>query len=214
VTAPPQDRNASESFTRPRVEGDREQEILDGTLEVLVDVGYDRLTFDAVAAHVRASKATLYRRWNTKVDLVVSAVQANVAMTTAEEIADTGSLRADLMAMFAREDDLPIRIAEIIAAVMPAMHRDPDLTNAVKERIIGPKTEALKTMIERAQRNGEVGPDADIDLLAAIIPALNMHLVITTGACPAFPVMRLIIDSVVLPACRATLPSADVGDRP
>lgn len=214
MTEPPQDLPAGGSLTRPRVEGDREQEILDGALEVLVDLGYDRLTFDAVAAHVRASKATLYRRWSTKADLVVSAVEASVAMTTAHEIPDTGSLRGDLVAMFVREDDLPIRIAEIIAAVMPAMHRDPDLTEAVKERIVGPKTAALRTMIERAQRAGEVGPDANVDLLVAIIPALNMHLVVTTGQCPALPVMRTIIDSVVLPACRATRRLSYVGDRP
>ena len=59
---------------RPRVEGDRELEILDATLEVLADVGYDRLTMDAVAARAKASKATLYRRWNDKASLVVDAL--------------------------------------------------------------------------------------------------------------------------------------------
>ena len=62
--------------SRPRVEGDREQEILDATLEVLADVGYDRLTMDAVAARAKASKATLYRRWNNKVSLVIDALAA------------------------------------------------------------------------------------------------------------------------------------------
>ena len=52
--------------TRPRVEGERELEILEATLEVLGDVGYDRLTMDAVATRAKASKATLYRRWNGK----------------------------------------------------------------------------------------------------------------------------------------------------
>ena len=47
---------------RPRVEGDREREILDAALEVLAEVGYDRLTMDAVAQRAKASKATLYRR--------------------------------------------------------------------------------------------------------------------------------------------------------
>ncbi|MCW2764463.1 MAG: transcriptional regulator, TetR family, partial [Nocardioides sp.] len=46
--------------SRPRVEGDRELEILEATLEVLGDVGYDRLTMDAVATRAKASKATLY----------------------------------------------------------------------------------------------------------------------------------------------------------
>ena len=60
--------------TRPRVEGVRETEILEATLEVLSDVGYDRLTMDAVALRAKASKATLYRRWNGKVSLVIDAL--------------------------------------------------------------------------------------------------------------------------------------------
>ena len=59
ATPPPVD-------TRPRVEGEREMEILKAALEVLADVGYDRLTMDAVATRAKASKATLYRRWKTK----------------------------------------------------------------------------------------------------------------------------------------------------
>ena len=59
---------------RPRVAGDREDEILDATLDLLLDVGYDRLTMDAVARRARASKATLYRRWDDKPSLVVDAM--------------------------------------------------------------------------------------------------------------------------------------------
>lgn len=197
--------------SRPRVEGDREQQILDGALEVLVDVGYDRLTFDAVAAHVRASKATLYRRWSTKADLVVSAVQASMCMTSAHELADTGSLRSDLMAMFADEDDLAIHTAEIIAALMPAMHRDTDLTDAVKERIIAPKTYALRTLIGRAQLRGEVGVNANLELLEAIVPALTMHLMVITGSCPSLIQMRTIVDDILLPACLATRTGTAAG---
>ncbi len=197
--------------SRPRVEGDREQQILDGVLVVLVDVGYDRLTFDAVAAHVRASKATLYRRWSTKADLVMSAVEASVCVTNSHKVPDTGSLRSDLMAMFAGEEDLPIQFAEVIAALMPAMHRDADLTHAVKERMLAPKTQALRALIVRAQRRSEVGPDADLDLLTAVVPALTMHLMLTTGYCPSLAQMRSIVDHILLPACLAHQGQAPTG---
>ena len=59
---------------RPRVEGEREDEILDATLELLIEVGYDRLTMDSVAKRSRASKATLYRRWETKASLAIDAL--------------------------------------------------------------------------------------------------------------------------------------------
>jgi RNA polymerase sigma factor (sigma-70 family) len=86
--------SAPEAGSRPRVEGDREQEILDATLDVLADVGYDRLTMDAVAAQARASKATLYRRWSTKAALVIDAL---LSMKEPHELPDTGDhiARAD-----------------------------------------------------------------------------------------------------------------------
>ena len=87
-----------EAPTRPRVEGDREQEILGATLEILVEAGYDRLTMDAVATRARASKATLYRRWNGKATLVIDALMSQKAPLVAP--VDTGSLRGDLLAMF------------------------------------------------------------------------------------------------------------------
>jgi len=84
--------HASEG-TRPRVEGDREQEIFDATLQVLEEVGYDRLTMDAVASAARASKATLYRRWNGKVALVIDAL---ISQKGQPVVPDTGTLRGDL----------------------------------------------------------------------------------------------------------------------
>src|SRR3954454_10191207 len=83
---------------RARVEGDRERQILDAALEVLAEVGYDRLTMDAVAQRAKASKATLYRRWNSKAKLVVEALAR--MKTTSEEVPDSGDLRTDLMTAF------------------------------------------------------------------------------------------------------------------
>ena len=82
---------------RPRVEGAREEEILDATIRLLLEAGYDRLTLDSVARRARASKATLYRRWDDKPSLVVDAmVRAKQAPHV--ETHDTGSLRGDLIA--------------------------------------------------------------------------------------------------------------------
>ena len=84
----------TETGTRPRVAGERELEILEATLEVLAEVGYDLLTMDAVASRAKASKATLYRRWRGKPELVVAAIMAHKGDTVAP---DTGSLRGDLL---------------------------------------------------------------------------------------------------------------------
>ena len=85
---------AAAAAQRPRVEGLREQEILDAALVVLADVGYDRLTMDAVAHRAKASKATLYRRWSSKATLVVEALARTKGTPP---VPDTGDLRSDLL---------------------------------------------------------------------------------------------------------------------
>src|SRR6187402_2003408 len=97
MSEPPEGRPMTPSSERPRIEGDREQEILVAALQVLADVGYDRLTMDAVAAKAKASKATLYRRWTNKVSLVIEALQHSKAP---QDVPDTGSLREDLRLAF------------------------------------------------------------------------------------------------------------------
>src|SRR5581483_10849004 len=91
--------SAGAAVGRPRDET-RDAAILDATLRILGDVGYDRLTIDAVATEARASKATVYRRWPGKAALVVDAIQSlnPYAAGTGGEPPDTGSLRGDLLA--------------------------------------------------------------------------------------------------------------------
>ncbi len=203
--------------SRPRVEGDREQEILQGALEVLVDVGYDRLTFDAVAAHVRASKATLYRRWSTKAELVVAAVDAQTCEGPLElAVPDTGSLESDLLEFFGCEQEMSDQLAAVIAATMPALSRDPELMTAFKEKFMAPRVQRLRTMMERAQQRGQIAADADLDLLLAIVPALKFHDLVMLGQPPTMARMRAIVQRIVLPACAAGLPTRSptpVGGR-
>ena len=85
----------------------RDAAICDATLALLLEVGYDRMSMDAVAARAHASKATIYRRWPGKQELVLDAVRARgVGLTVAE---DTGSLRGDLWRPTARPSTAPPR---------------------------------------------------------------------------------------------------------
>ena len=76
----------------------RDAAICDAALALLVEVGYDRMSMDAVAARARASKATIYRRWPGKQELVLDAVRSRGAGLTVAE--DTGCLRGDLVATY------------------------------------------------------------------------------------------------------------------
>jgi AcrR family transcriptional regulator len=189
--------------TRPRVEGQREEEILAATLQLLSENGYDRLTMDAVATAARASKATLYRRWSTKADLVVDAV-GRTACLPSPEVVDTGSLRGDLLAFACGAGGLTDRVPmDVLGSVMTAVHREPELAAAVQQSFIAPRLALTRAMFERAAQRGELAEGADVDLLTQVLPAMVVHRIFVYAAevTPAF--IEQVVDEVLLPACRA-----------
>jgi AcrR family transcriptional regulator len=184
--------------TRPRVEGDREQEIFDATLRVLEETGYDRLTMDAVATAARASKATLYRRWNGKVSLVIDAL---LSMKGPHEVPDTGTLRGDLLAMFCGEGGLTDHAAvATFASVLTAISRDAEFASAFRERVIAPKAAIGRQIFERARARGEVRDDIDLDLLAPALAGICMHRLFLMGLPPDTETIRKVVDQIILPA--------------
>ncbi len=199
------------SSPRPRVEGHREQEILTGAITVLLEVGYDLLTFDAVAAEARASKATLYRRWKSKADLVVAAVDAAACSETAVNPPDTGSLKTDLLAIFTDPAKESTELSDVMAAVLPALHRDPEFTRAFTEKFFAPRQLGLRRVLEKAQARGEVGLGADLDLFAALLPAMKFHDVVVRNTRPTSARTRQVIEDILLPACAASRVNTDVG---
>ena len=187
--------------SRPRVEGDREQEILDATLEVLADVGYDRLTMDAVATRAKASKATLYRRWNGKVSLVIDAV---LSVKSTPEAPDTGNLRDDLIQSFCGMGGLTDeQSVATFASVITAISRDQDFARAFRQDVIGPKSQLSRSIFARAQERGEIAQDVDIDLLAPALAGIVLHRVYVMGEVPDEALITRVIDQIILPAATA-----------
>ncbi len=191
--------------TRPRIEGDREQEILDATLDVLAEVGYDRLTMDAVATAARASKATLYRRWNNKVSLIIEALLSQKGPALQ---ADTGTLRGDLLDAFCGIGGLTdARQMAILSSVITAIARDADFAEAWRTEVIGPKVAVGRAIFERAQDRGEVREDVDLDLLAPALPGIILHRLFLMGRPPTEEVITQVIDQVIIPAATSGISS-------
>ena len=183
---------------RPRIEGDREVEILEATIEVLVDVGYDRLTMDAVAHRSRASKATLYRRWNSKLRLVMDAL---LSMKTAPEIPDTGSLRGDLLSLMCGQGGVTDQEAVgTFGAVLTAIVRDPEFAEAFRDEFVGPKIAASRLIWERARDRGEISPDLDLDLFEPALAGILLHRVFLIGEKPTEELISRVVDQIILPA--------------
>ena len=186
---------------RPRIEGDREAEIFEATLAVLGDVGYDRLTMDAVALRAKASKATLYRRWNGKVSLVIDALHHGHQHENPAEPVDTGSLREDLLHAFCGVGGLTDKPEiDTFGAILTAIARDADFAEAFRRDVLAPKLAATSDLFERARARGEIADDVDIDLLAPALAGIVLHRFFMVGEAPTPDIIANVIDQIILPA--------------
>jgi AcrR family transcriptional regulator len=195
------DMNATPSHepgTRPRVEGVREREILEATLELLAEVGYDRLTMDGVATAAKASKATLYRRWTNKVSLVIDALLLQKA---APEVPDTGSFRDDLLAAYCGPEGMiqPQAIA-VFTSVMTAIQRDPEFGAEFREKVIGPKIAVSTAIYSRAKARGEIRADLDVDLFGPSLAGICLHRAYVLGELPDRAQVARVLDQIIVPA--------------
>lgn len=191
---------AKTASVRPRVEGAREAEILDATFDLLAEVGYDRLTLDAVASRAKAGKATLYRRWDDKCSLVIDALlRAKGAPPPA--VPDTGSLRGDLLALACGQGALTsAQPVTVLAGVITAIQCDAKFAHEFRTRFIGPKVEASKVAYERAKERGEISQDIDVDLLAPALAGIILHRLFLLDLPNDEDSVERVIDEIILPA--------------
>lgn len=185
---------------RPRVEGEREGEILDATLELLRELGYDRLTMDAVAARAKASKATLYRRWAAKHTLIVDALMRSKKAPDVTDV-DTGTLRGDLLATYCAPGGFAgTNNAEVLAAVMTALHTDVEFAAEFRSRFLQPKIDVSRHIYARARERGELAPGVDVSIVAPALAGILLHRVFLLGLPVDESTVEAVIDQIILPA--------------
>ena len=145
---------------RPRnPEADRA--ILQATIELLSEVGYSAMSIQGVAARAGVAKTTIYRRFDSKLELVLNAMNRSLAI---DEIPDTGSLGGDLRAMLLDRGGMMIlggRGAAIIGTLLVEREQNPELLEPFHRLIFEPRQRQLHQIFERARKRGEIGPDAD-----------------------------------------------------
>jgi AcrR family transcriptional regulator len=186
-------------LTRPRVEGDRQQEILAAALTILTEVGYDRLTLDAVSKEAKVSKATLYRHWNGKLDLIIDALSTGKAIE--EPVPDLGDLREELLIAMCGHGGLDDRAATAqFASVLTATMRDPEFADAFRQRLIEPKIARSNEVWQRAADRGELRDDVDLDLLTPALAGIVLHRAFLLGDPPSREVISRVVDQIILPA--------------
>lgn len=185
----------------------RDGQILDAALAVLAESGYERMTIDIVAARAGAARATVYRRWPTKADLVLDAVTRMTGSDIdPDALPDTGNFRGDMAAATVDQtlEQQQLRI-RVLTALLSLGRTDPRLADAATTAGIGPWIAATRTLMQRAVDRGEF-PPADVGTLAQVIPMMCI-----ARAVQQQPITRefglALVDGVIIPAMRG-------GDRP
>lgn len=190
----------------------RDEALRRAALELVAEIGYDRLTIDAVAARARAGKATVYRRWAGKAELVADAFVCDAFEDL--EAPDTGSLRSDLLAVseqiWLRSG--PVPRASVMAGMMSGLLASPELREAFQAAGRAPET-VVGPIVRRAVRRGEIPHPADLDTVGLVMPAMCMFHLVKTGAAPDRSFFETVIDRIVLPALHYRPPSPPEGNR-
>ncbi|MEK8171455.1 TetR/AcrR family transcriptional regulator [Streptomyces sp. M19] len=188
---------------RSRLTPEREAELYEAVLDLLREVGYDALTMDAISARTRCSKATLYRQWGGKPELVVTALRNCKPHSLGT--ADTGSLRGDLHATLHREDDDEMRQgADLMRGLAQAIHTNPDLRRALRELLLEPETAGLRELLQRAVDRGEIRADNPaLDYVMHMLAGAHIVRQILEDRTVDRDFMIAYIDAVVLPALGA-----------
>ncbi|WP_433871684.1 TetR/AcrR family transcriptional regulator [Saccharopolyspora sp. CA-218241] len=181
---------------RPR-DASRDAALRQAAMEVLAEVGYRALTMDAVAAQARAGKATIYRRWDSKLDLVIDTCTQLVQRNIPEP--DSGSVEHDLrefLSAFASFLTGPVgKAAQALVGELP---HEPELAAAFRTSFLLPQRDVVRRLIDRGLRRGEIGPEAPVDTIVELTgAALLYRLMLTDEPLDAEFVERLLTQALL-----------------
>lgn len=149
---------------RPRDEaiGDA---VLDATLAQLAAHGYEGLSLVAVAKAAGTTRQAIYRRWPGKAELAVAAV---ASLPEAADLEPTGDHRADLRAELVAFHRGVLRPGGVsMVGAMLQESTDPELREAYRARVVAPRRQRLRAIVEAAVADGTLPPTTDVDLTVA-----------------------------------------------
>lgn len=205
--APARSAAAADHRTRPRRRGEQLRDaILQATLDELAERGYAGLTVEAVAARARTGKASVYRRWPTRVELVMAAV-AHAAVPDPASPPDTGNLRDDVLALLRRTAELLAGPAgEALRGVLSDVLDDPRRMAEIRRGTQGGARRAMREVCRRAVARGEIDAAAVTPRRVEAGMALLRHHFLVEGVPIPDALIVEIVDDVVLPLLRAPAP--------
>jgi AcrR family transcriptional regulator len=176
----------------------RETELLAVTLRLLQEYGYERLTVDAVAAAAHASKATMYRRWPSKAELVLAAFVEGIGQVGVAP--ETGALRTDLLRLGQLLCEQARQHASIIRAVLVEASHNPALEAAMQELFVDQRKALICHILRQAVDRGEIDVAAVTDEVCDLLPGYLIFRSIVPGPPPTRHTVRALVDNVIMPS--------------
>lgn len=153
-------------MARPRSE-EAHQKVLDAAVALVAEVGVSGFTVDAVAKASGVAKTTIYRRWKSADELLMTALECSIEHLVTP---NTGSLRGDLVELYHSVSDMygqPHIFRTMVGALARAAN-DPDFHRLMLD-LERERHHPLRTVLQLAQGRGEIAADTDLDLMIEFI---------------------------------------------
>ncbi|MFN6468262.1 MAG: TetR/AcrR family transcriptional regulator [Nostoc sp. SerVER01] len=174
-----------------------DQAILQATLDLLAEVGYQSMSIEAIASRAGVGKTTIYRRYTCKEELVADAIES---LRDDLAIPDTGSFWGDMDIVIknaAKKIDSPLG-RQTLALIISTASSNPQFAEVYWTKYIKLRREAFAKVLERAQSRAEINDNADIDLIIDLVSgSLYYALIFKPTTEPVEAYMRRTIDILV-----------------
>jgi AcrR family transcriptional regulator len=177
---------------------EREAELLAITLELLQEHGYDRLSVEAVATRAKASKATMYRRWPSKADLVLAAFIEGTRSSAVPP--HTGSLRSDLLEIGRSVCEQAQVHTRTMRAVLNEMSDNPGLQAVMQEKFVLQRKLVIDGVLADAVARGEIDAAAIDEEIFDLLPGYLVFRALVSDRPPTEDTVRILVDDVLLPS--------------
>jgi AcrR family transcriptional regulator len=182
---------------RPR-RAEVDEAILSAALRMLAQHGYGGVTMEGVAAEAGVGKATIYRRWASKAELLVDALRSHDTMVV--PLPDTGDVRADVTAILRSvQQAMDGEDGPILAAFAVEKFRHPELRDEFQRVFVAERRAHLRVIVAAAIERGELALDTDVELVIEGGPAILVHRMLIAEA-PPEPDLAERIVALLLPA--------------
>ena len=168
--------NVKKSPGRPR-SPKTHQAIVQATLKLLAEVGYERMSIDAIATCAGVGKTTIYRRYKSKAELVGDAIES---LREEVVIPNTGSFWGDIDALIVTAAQMTFNPLgrQTIAMIIGTASSNPEFAQIYSTKYLQPRREAFAIVMERAKARNEIQTNLDSNLIFDTMSAIMLYALI------------------------------------